>query len=248
MEALDGDARGVFIFFGFDFSLFCVGLVFFSFFVSFFPTNGKAMDADVGEGSDAFAASVAPTVPRLEALDLSSLVDGSSDPSLTQIAMKIALEGQIGGAAVDVAATSPTPAMPAHQPAIAPLSEEEEEAQGPSTPTSARAAPVEADTCTICTGNLGENGGTLSLLCGKKKGDGEREFFLGKKNRQNRWALTLGDLGVLSVFLSPARSLPPPPKQQQPHHPLQNLRPPLLLPLHPPLAQAIPPLPDLPRA
>lgn len=181
MEALDGDARGVFIFFGFDFSLFCVGLVFFSFFVSFFPTNGKAMDADVGEGSDAFAASVAPIVPRLEALDLSSLVDGSSDPSLTQIAMKIALEGQIGGAAVDVAATSPTPAMPAHQPAIAPLSEEEEEAQGPSTPTSARAAPVEADTCTICTGNLGENGGTLSLLCGKKKGDGERESFFSVK-------------------------------------------------------------------
>ena len=222
MEALDGDARGVFIFFGFDFSLFCVGLVFISFFVSFFPTNGKAMDADVGEGSDAFAASVAPTVPRLEALDLSSLVDGSSDPSLTQIAMKIALEGQIGGADVDVAATSPTPAMPAHQPAIAPLSEEEEEAQGPSTPTSARAAPVEADTCTICTGNLGENGGTLSLLCGKKKGDGAREFFLGKKNRQNRWALTLGDLGVLSVFLSSARSLPPPRNNNNPTTPFKT--------------------------
>ena len=127
------------------------------------------MDADdVGRGGDALAASAGPIViPRL---DLSNLVDGSG-PSTTRIAMKEALEGQIGGAGIDVAETSETTTLPEISPPMtgAAEDEEEEEAQGPSTPTSSRAAPIETDTCTICTGNLGENGGTLSLLCGEKK-------------------------------------------------------------------------------
>ena len=125
---------------------------------------------DVGESSssDAVAAFVAPTVPRL---DLSSLGEGNRQ-SLTQIAMKSALEGQIRGVAgIDVGETTSMTTMPTPEISVLqePLITLAEEAQGPSTPTSARAAPVEMDVCTICTGNLGENGGTLSLLCGKKE-------------------------------------------------------------------------------
>ena len=194
-------------------------------------------DADVGDGSVAAAASVAPTIPRL---DLSSLVDGPR-PSPAQIAMKNALEGHIGGAGNDVGETSTTPEMLPIG-AVA-----EEPPQGPSTPTSARAAhaSVEIDVCTICTGTLGENGGTLSLLCGTMKG----LFFLGEKKQlgadhlsQPRWFFF--SLSSFPVAF-PSLTFSPPSTRSQKNN---KIRPPLLLPLHPPLAQAVPPLPELPRA
>ena len=125
-------------------------------------------------GSDAVAASAAPPVPRL---DLSNRVDSTSQ-SATQLAMKNALEGRFRGAeSIDVAAAAEAsrtlPEISGQRPMMI------EEAQGPSTPTSARspaAAPVEADTCTICAGSLGENGGTLSLLCGEYWRE-KKEFF-----------------------------------------------------------------------
>lgn len=142
------------------------------------------VDADnVGAGSDASAAP--PSVPRM---DLSDLVDADAPrASATQIAMKSALEGEIAdagsssSASASSSASSSAASIETSTTEMLPRRPEDEEVQGPSTPSSP--APATVDTCSICTGNLGENGGTLSLLCGKER---EEDGCLFRKCKSQR--------------------------------------------------------------
>lgn len=157
------------------------------------------MDNAVGAGSDASAARA--SVPRL---DLSSLVD-TPHASATQMheAMKRALEGEIGGAGSStLPASTSIETSTTEMPPISIAEENKEEHYlGPSTPP-APSVPATVDTCSICTGNLGENGGTLSLLCGKDLGGG---FFF--SSLQSQLAAHLG----ANLFSSHDLSFFPPP-------------------------------------
>ena len=115
-------------------------------------------DADVCKDPAATAPLAAREVPRLS---LSSH-DDVPRPSAAQLAMKNALKTEIGGSSEQASTSSTDVALTA---SICPA---EELVEGPSTPNSSRAVvEAENDTCSICTSTLGENGGTLSLLCGE---------------------------------------------------------------------------------
>lgn len=115
------------------------------------------------------------SVPRL---DFSGIRDDRETPtppqSETQLAMKEAIEGElgidVGGKSTEMRPSSTTSTSVSSASAAATSSDDG--APGPSTPTRAHLEPHESlprENCAICTGSLGENGGTLSLLCGEKK-------------------------------------------------------------------------------
>jgi len=219
---------------------------------------------EAGDVEEATAAAAAPTAPVVPRLDLSDLVDASR-PSATQLAMKSALESDIGDApSIESSSTSTTPEMSMMQQQRPISSSSLEQAQAPSTPTSsssprADSAPVVVavdDSCSICAESLGSNGGKLSLLCGEcfAKSDGAFFFFaFSFVFFFVRRGADVVDLVSFSLFLffssssfrAHLTSLSPPNAPISHTNPIP-IRPPLLLPLHPPLAQAVPPLPDLP--